>query len=154
MAGIAENGSGQGFARAFGDQLKAFLESKEVEFAEAAVMLGLDRKKGKSRLNSYFHDKETFNKKQKKKLMVRSEAGAEILYRVCARFGFEFEYEGYRIRAEKLDGTAVPTVEPQQLQFVFNRKFKLIEDKGDIRVNVTRPPGRIELSVSLKADAS
>jgi hypothetical protein len=73
---------------------------------------------------------------------------AELLAKACVLFGFGFEYEGYTIAARK-NGEPVP-VEEKQLHLQFTRQIDLAEN-GAITVGIKKPPGKIELSVSLKA---
>lgn len=128
------------FARAFGDALAKFLKKEGIPQIEAAKQLGL----GKARLNTYCHD----NPKGR-----RPEPSAEVLYLVCAELGFEFDYSGYKISAATLNGHGVkPDVKrPEQLEFKFDRRFDLTDQKGTVSVRIKRPPGRVEVSVSLKA---
>lgn len=149
MLGIADNGSGQLFARSFGDQLKQFLEAKVMQAAEAAEMLG----ETKQRLNGYLNDQKRLTKEQKI-VMARSKPEADFLCLVCVKLGFTFEYDGHRIRAEKLDGTPVPQIESRQLSLSFSGKFNLTDERNIVNVNVKRPQGRFDLSVSLRKTAS
>jgi transcriptional regulator with XRE-family HTH domain len=128
------------FARAFGDALGKFLKANGISQIAAANQLGL----GKARLNTYFHD----SRKGK-----RPEPSAEVLYLVCAGLGFEFDYRGYRIGAATLNGHGLkPAVkQPGQLEFEYDRQFHLTDQRGTVSVSVKRPPGRVEVSVSLKA---
>jgi transcriptional regulator with XRE-family HTH domain len=154
MTSIGNGDSGLGFARAFGKALRDFLNEKGTTQVNVASQLGLrDKKTGKpsrSRLNSYLTDSPSMPK-------------AEVLYLACTKLdGFEFAYNGYRINAETLNGNgAKPVVKPaEQLPLEFNRQFNLTDNKGFVTetgafvVKVKRPPGRIELSVSLKATKS
>ena len=133
----------QDFARAFGDALVKFLREKGLTQSDASKRLGLG-KKGKSRLNTYCHD----SPKGK-----RPTPDAEILYRVCADLGFEFDYKGYRITAETLNGNHSEPIEKpaEQLPLEFTGQFDLTDHKGTVSVSFKRPPGRVELSVYLKA---
>lgn len=134
------NGSSD-FARAFGDALFGFLEANGISQTEAADRLGL-AKGGKSRINTYCHD----SPKGK-----RPKPSAEVLYRACSVLGFSFDYKGYRISAATLNGRAKTEVkELEQLPLVFAGQFDLTDDKGTVSVSVKRPPGRIEVSLSLK----
>ena len=152
MNNLDDNDSKNGFGMAFGEQLESFLKQK-MSLAEAAQKLGVVEQN----LNHYLHVKEVTVKNKKAgtetKIKARTEPKLGMVYLICTRLGFTFEHDGYRIKAERLDGTPVPVVESQQLN-LFKRKFKLTEDNGDLRVDFSRPPGRITLSVSLKADAS
>ena len=154
MATNADNGSELDFARAFGDQLQKFIEGRNLSYAEAAVKLGLDKKKGKSRLNSYFHDSPRFVKKLNKRVMLRTSPDARILCAACTKLGFTFEYKGYRVSAETFPGAPAQPLQPEQLMLRFNRQFNLTGDRGAVRVKVDRPHGEIQLFVSLKAKAS
>jgi transcriptional regulator with XRE-family HTH domain len=133
----------QDFARAFGDALSQFLEKSRITQAEAARRLGLAREKGKARLNTYCHD----STKGK-----RAKPNAEILYLACAELGFAFEYKGYKISAATLNGSgAKPTEKPdEQLQIEFDGQFNLTDQTGTVSIAVRRPPGRIEVALSLK----
>jgi hypothetical protein len=67
---------------------------------------------------------------------------------------FEFEYNGCRVSESAFNGNGSgPKGAParEQLSFEFDRQFNLTEDKGAVSVTVRRPPGRIEISLSLKA---
>ena len=148
MTDIANTDSQQEFARAFGDALWRFLDGTGMGQSEAAKLLGLHDKNGKprrSRLHSYFRDSAKG---------MRTEASAQVLYLACTRLpGFYFDYAGYRMRAIKLGKKhrAKPT---EQLAFSFRRQFDLVNEAGNVNVRVKRPSGRIELSVSLNANAS
>ncbi|MCI0356629.1 MAG: hypothetical protein L0099_16580 [Acidobacteria bacterium] len=148
MAPIADVDAGppQDFARAFGDALSQFLQDRGIKQSDAARQLGLEEKKGKARLNTYCHDSP--NGKRRK-------PDAEILYLVCVKLGFSFEYRGYKISAATLNGKGRRLEKKaEQLTFRFDRQFGLTDEKGAVRVSVKRPPGRIELSLSLKARSS
>jgi hypothetical protein len=146
MPDIVDADSRQDFARAFGDALNQFLEHRGIRQSDAAKLLGLEN--GKARLNTYCHD----SRKGK-----RPKPNAEILYLACAKLpGFSFDYKGYRISAATLNGQGAKRSEKttEQLTLNFDRQFNLTEQAGSVRVTVKRPPGRIELSVSLDATAS
>ena len=134
----------QDFARAFGDALHNFLQEKGINQSEAARRLGLEEKAGKARLSTYCHDSPRGK---------RPKPDAEVLYLVCARLGFEFEYNGYRINAATLNGAGLkPTARPaEQLPLGFHGQFDLTDQRGTVSVSFKRPPGRVEVSVSLKA---
>jgi transcriptional regulator with XRE-family HTH domain len=131
------------FARAFGDALSQFLQANRITQAEAARRLGLAPGKGKARINTYCHD----STKGK-----RAKPDAEILYRVCAELGFAFEYRGFKISAAMLNGNGTkPREKPiEQFQIEFDGQFNLTETDGIVSINVKRPPGRIEVALSLK----
>jgi transcriptional regulator with XRE-family HTH domain len=128
------------FARAFGDALVKFLGEKGLTQADASERLRL----GKARLNTYCHD----SRKGK-----RPTPDAEVLYRVCVELGFEFDYKGYRITAETLNGNRSKPVEKpaEQIPLEFTGQFDLTDQKGTVSVSFKRPPGRVELSVHLRA---
>jgi transcriptional regulator with XRE-family HTH domain len=133
----------QDFARAFGDALVKFLRDKGLTQSDASRRLGFG-KAGKARLNTYCHD----SPKGK-----RPKPDAEVLYRVCAELGFEFEYKGFKISAETLNGNhATPVEKPaEQLPLEFSGQFDLTDRRGTVSVSLKRPLGRVELSVYLKA---
>ena len=154
MASSGNGDSGTGFARAFGSALRDFINEKGITQVDVAKLLGLkDKKTGtpsKSRLNSYLQDSPPMPE-------------AQVLYLACTKLdGFRFEYNGYRLNAETLRRNAsVLQVKPaEQMAFRFNRQFNLTDKNGAITevgafaVKVKRPPGRIEFSVSLKANKS
>jgi len=150
MADIAAPDPQHDFARAFGDALNQFLHARGIRKIDAARLFGLEDKNGnpkKARLSTYCHDSPTGK---------RPKPDAEILYLACTKLpGFYFDYRGYRISAATLNGHRAkrrqkPT---EQLTLHFDRQFSLTEEAGNVRVKVKRPPGRIELSVSLDATA-
>lgn len=138
-----QSGESQDFARAFGDALVKFLREKGLTQSDASKRLGLG-KSGKARLNTYCHD----SPKGK-----RPKPDAEVLYRVCAELGFEFDYKGYKITAETLNGNrSTQTEKPaEQLPLEFSGQFDLTGKKGTVSVSLKRPLGRVELSVYLRA---
>ncbi len=143
MANDTNGNSQQAFARELGDALRRFLNGKMGQ-SEAAKMLELYGKNGKpkrSTLNSYFHDREG----------KRTEVSALVLFLACTKLGFAFDYDGFRIRATKLGEKREQPV--SQMAFSFEQKFDLAENGGNVDVKVKRPPGRIELHVSLDAKA-
>jgi len=128
------------FAEAFGRALSKFLETKGLKQTEAVDKLGLDRR-AKARISSYCHDGK------------RPKPNAEILYLLCTKLDFTFEYRGYKISATSLNGGSPKAVQPtaEQLVFEFNRQFNLTTPGGTVSVIVKRPPDRVEVSISLKA---
>jgi hypothetical protein len=146
MADVADTDSQQEFARAFGDALGRFLDSRMGQ-SEAAKLLGLNGKDGKprrSRLNSYFRDSAGGR---------RTEASAQVLYLACAKLpGFYFDYGGYRLRAVKV-GKKQREKTNGQMAFSLHRQFELAKDAGNVDVTVKRANGRTELFVSLDAKA-
>jgi transcriptional regulator with XRE-family HTH domain len=133
----------QDFARAFGDALLKFLQEKGLTQSDAAKRLGLG-KEGKARLNTYCHDSPKGR---------RPKPDAEILYRVCAGLGFEFDYKEYRITAETLNGDRSGQIErpAEQLPLEFSGQFDLADQRGTVSVRFKRPLGRVELSMYLRA---
>ncbi len=139
-----EDSNSTHFARAFGDALEAFLQAKGISHADVARKLGLG-KRGVSRLGTYCHDAPNGT---------RATPSAAFLYQVCSGLNFEFEYNGYRVSEGALNGRSPGRKEApaeEQLSFEFDGQFNLTEDKGAVSVSVRRPPGRIEISLSLKA---
>jgi transcriptional regulator with XRE-family HTH domain len=134
--------SSDGFTAAFGDSLRAFLVSKGIDFSEAARRLGVERE------TLYTYWKSVNGKRRSPRV--------ELLFRACIEFEFEFEYNGYRVSATSLANTRKPPGKPlpQQIPFNFEREFNLTESDGNVLVHLKREPGRVELSVSLKAAAA
>lgn len=137
----AANGStSSDFARAFGDAFAAFLKAQNISQSEAAKLLGL----GKARINTYCHDSPSGK---------RRSPDAEVLYRACVELGFHFEFRGYRMSAQTVNGEAVRRAprRPQQLELEFDRQFDLTKEQGSVAVSIKRPPGRVEISLTLIA---
>jgi hypothetical protein len=148
MADIADPDSQQDFAKAIGDALSQFLEAKGWGQSQAAGLHELQDENGKarrSRLNSYFHDGTKGKQKGK-----RTEVSSQILFLACTKLGFYFDYGGYRLRAVRL-GEKQREKAGAQMSFSFQRQFNLTDKAGRVNVKVKRPPGRIELSVSIGA---
>ena len=143
MEEVTNSGS-QDFARTFGDALFRYLEARGMGQSGAADLLGLhdgDGRPRRSRINNYFHDSKGR----------RPKASAHLLYLACVKLpGFYFDYAGYRLRAVKL-GEKRREQSGEQMAFSFHRQFNLSGKAGRVNVRVKRPPGRIELSVSLGA---
>ena len=139
---MARTTSSEGFAKAFGEALLHFLNAKGMTQSDAAKMLGLGEE-GKARLNTYCHDSPRG---------ARPKPNAEILFLLCTRLGFDFEYKGYKISAATLNGNGLkPTEKPvEQLRIEFDGQFDLTDQEGTVSINVKRPPGRIEVALSLK----
>lgn len=132
----------QDFARAFGDALNRFLEDKGITQSDAAKQLGLGEE-GNARLSTYCHD----SPKGK-----RPTPNAEMLYLLCAKFGFDFEYNGYRISAATLNGRGIKVThkQPEQLLIRFDGQFNLTDEKGTVSIGIKRPPGRIEVALTVR----
>jgi transcriptional regulator with XRE-family HTH domain len=137
---------GADFATAFRDALVEYLNEKGLTQAEVAKLLGLG-KAGRARINTYC---------RRSPGKSPAKPDAEILYLLCVRIGFSFEYSGYRISAATLANLPVKPLPDavKQLAFEFDRQFKLTNEAGAISVTVKRPSGRIEVSLSLDAAAS
>jgi hypothetical protein len=139
------------FAHAFGDALSAYLDSNRIGQSAAARLLGIEanekgKRKGGSRIYSYCRDSKDGK---------RTKPDAEILYLACTRLqGFAFVYNGYRISAATLNGNGTrASKSAEQLSLDFGRQFNLTGNRGTVAVSVKRPPGRIELSISMDAKA-
>jgi hypothetical protein len=152
MATVVNPDPSKDFARAFGDALNDFLRQTRIGQSEAARLLGIEasegqKRKGGARIYSYCHDSKDGK---------RTKPNAEILFLACTKLpGFSFVYNGHKINAETLNGNgSKPANQPaEQLTFEFERQFNLITRQGTVEVKVSRPPGRIEVSLSLKARA-
>jgi len=129
-----------GFARVFGEELSRFLDAQHMSLAEAAREIGLGPE-GKARISAYCHDSPTGK---------RPRPNAELLYLLCSRLGFSFEYHGYKVTAEAMNGHRKPAEKPiEQLRITFDSQLNLTRREGEFFVDVKRPPGRIELSLVL-----
>jgi len=128
------------FARAFGNALAEFLIQKKISQNQAAQLLGI----GRAKLNTYCHDSPRG---------IRRKPDAEFLYLVCAKLGFEFHYNDFKISAATFHGRpAKPIGFPAgPLLRDFERQFNLTDETGTVTVSFKRPAGRVEMSVSLKA---
>jgi hypothetical protein len=152
MAYIGTSYPPHDFARAFGDALGDFLADRNIGQSEAARLLGLEaeggKRKGGARIYSYLHDS---------KAGKRTKPDAEVLFLACTKLqGFSFTYNGHKINAEALNGNGARPLERQaeQLPLEFERQFNLMRRQGTVDVRVSRPAGRISVSVSLSARAS
>ena len=133
MANIGNSGYQQEFAKALGNALWQYIDGRMGQ-ARAAEILGVRR----NRLNYYLHDLPNGKRK---------EPASSVLYLACTKFpGFAFEHGGYRLKAVKL-GEKRREKPSEQLAFSFYRQIKT----GKVNVKMKRPPGRIELSLSLGA---
>jgi transcriptional regulator with XRE-family HTH domain len=130
------------FARAFGNALGQFLRERGMTQSAAAKALGLGDE-GKARINTYCHDSPKGN---------RRKPNAEMLYLLCANLGFGFEYKGYKISAATLNGSGRKSAErsAEQLLIQFDGQFNLTDQTGTVSISVKRPPGRIQVALSLK----
>lgn len=134
--------SSDDFAHAFGTALQKFLQEEGVTQSDAAGRLGLS-KAGRARINTYCHGSSKGT---------RPNPSAEILYLVCTKLGFTFEYNGYKISAATVNGHAKSAEKTaEQLPLALDRQFDLTDQKGAVSVTVKQPPGRVEVSLSLKA---
>lgn len=127
------------FEDALSRALNSFLDSNSMSQIDAVRKLGIDEKKGKSRLSTYC-----------KKNGPWPRPGADFMYLLCTKLGFSFDYQGYRISAASLNGNgehAEPV--PEQLLITFEGQFDLTTEKRTMAVQVKRPPGRIEISLHM-----
>lgn len=153
MATVGNPDPPKDFAHAFGDALSEFLAQNNLGQSEVARLMGIEssnrgKRKGGARIYSYCRDSKDGS---------RPKPDGEILYLACTKLpGFSFVYNGYRINAETLNGNgSKPSQQPaEQLTLRFERQFNLTSRQGTVEVKVSRPPGRVEVSLSLKARAS
>jgi transcriptional regulator with XRE-family HTH domain len=122
------------FADAFGNAFEAFLGALGISEAEAAKSLGVER----ATLNTYTHG--VGGKRRR--------PPAEILFNACAALGFQFEYRGCRIVGVRHGAAIMP--EEKQLHLQFTKRLDLAET-GTVALGLKKPPGKVELSVSLRA---
>jgi len=129
------------FARAFGDALSQFLDWKQLSLAEAARQIGLGSE-GKARISAYCHDSPSGK---------RPQPNAELLYLLCSKLGFRFEYRGFKVTAEALNRhRPKPPEKPmEQLRIAFDGQINLTHRDGVFSMDVKRPAGRIEVSLLL-----
>jgi transcriptional regulator with XRE-family HTH domain len=129
------------FAKAFGESFGKFLGDRGMSQAKAAKLMGL---RGRARLNPYCHASADGT---------RPTPEADVLYLACTELGFQFDYKGKRISASTLNGNGVrpDAKQPEQLDLAFDRQLELTRLTGRVSVSLRRPPGRTEVSVSLKA---
>lgn len=130
----------QDFRLAFRNALQNFLIDKGLTQAGLARRLGIT----KQRLNAYFREENP----------ARPEI--EVLYSLCVKWGFSFEYKGYTISGATLEGVPVPAPASvaQQIPIDFEGQFKLTDQNGALSVTVKRPSGRLEVSLSIDAAVS
>jgi transcriptional regulator with XRE-family HTH domain len=147
MATVGDSGTPQSFTSAFSDALKKFLGDNHLGQSEAARKLGIEateegKRKGGARISSY--------------CCGRAKPDAEILYLLCAKLGFHFEYNGFRITAETMNGKRpkVAAEPAKQLTFDFERQFNLTRRQGTVMVKVKRRIRRIDVSLSLDGKAA
>lgn len=145
MPAIVDTDAPEDFASAFGDALAGYVRDRNMKQNDLVELLGLDAKIGKARISTYCKGGK------------RVKPNAEILCLACSRLpGFSFIYRGYRISAATVggNGTKPPEVPAEQLTLGFERQFNLTGKLGTVAVRVSRPQGRIEVSLSLEARAS
>ena len=153
MDAVRNNAPPNDFAHAFGDALDEFMRQKGIGQSETARLLGIEARKGEkrrggARIYSYCRDSKDGR---------RARPDAEILYLACTKLpGFSFVYNGHRINAEALNGNGgKPSERPsEQLSLGFERQFNLTDNQGTVEVKLKRPPGRLEVSISVNARAS
>jgi hypothetical protein len=131
---IIDDMSSDVFADLLGSALIDFFKTTDFSESDAASRM----KMGRGTLNTYTSGVNG----------ERRRPPAELLAKACVQLGFEFEYEGYVIAARK-KGKARVAQESQQLHLEFKRLIDLAQN-GAITVGLRKPPGKIELSVSLK----
>jgi hypothetical protein len=138
---VRENSSE--FARAFGDALSQFLNGKQLSLTDAARELGLGPE-GKARISAYCHDSPSGK---------RPKPNAELLYLLCSKLDFRFEYRGVKITAEALNGhrPKVPEKRIEQLRIAFDGQLNLTQPDGVFSMEVRRPVGRVELTLLLNS---
>ena len=131
------------FARVFGAALDRFLRESGISQTQAVKALGLELNKGKARINTYCRG--------------RSDGtwpvpDAEILYLLCTKLGFSFDYQGYTITATSFNGSGPRRNERplEQLSIHFDGQFNLTDQDGAVLIDVKRPPGRIDVTLSLQ----
>jgi len=139
---MEQSADSEDFARAFGNALDQFLRGKGMNQSDAAKALGLGAE-GKARLNTYCHDSPKGTRRR---------PNAQMLYLLCVKLGFAFEYKGYKISAATLNGSGRKSAEKpaEQLLIEFDGQFNLTDQTGTVSISVKRPPGRIEVALSLK----
>ena len=133
------------FSTAFGNALQQFIDEQGLSQSDVADRIGLSSKSGRARINTYCHVPPNGK---------RPKPSAEILYLLCTKLGFAFEYHGYKITAASLNGRgAVKRTDDQekQLPLPLERQFNLTEEFGTVSVAVKKPSNKVEVSLSLKA---
>jgi transcriptional regulator with XRE-family HTH domain len=123
------------FVRAFGEALDGFLKTNGISESDASRRMGMER----ATLNTYTHGL-TDGKRRR--------PTAEVLAKACI-LGFVFEYGGHQIVALR-NGERIIT-EERQLHLEFTRELDLTANGGAVAVGLKRPPGRVALTVSLRA---
>ncbi len=75
-----------------------------------------------------------------------------MLYLLCVKLGFGFEYKGYKISAATLNGNGAKPIDrpAEQLLIQFDGQFNLTDRTAAVTIDIKRPPGRIEVALSLK----
>lgn len=133
------------FSDAFGNALQGFMTAKGLSQTDVADQIGLSSKSGRARINTYCHLPPNGK---------RPKPSAEILYLLCTKLGFAFEYNGYKISAATLNGRGKLKTTPkeeEQLPLPLERQFDLTGQSGTVSVVVKRPSAKVEVSLSLKA---
>lgn len=151
MASSSNGDSKVEFARSFRSALRKFMGEQGQGPTGVASALGITNAKtskpAKQRINNYLREPP-------------SPPEGQILYLACTRLeGFRFEHEGFRLIAQAVprNGAAPQERPAKQMAFRFRRKFNFTDQKGSVietgafLVKVKRPPGRVEVSLSLKA---
>ena len=130
----------EAFTENFSQALADFL--KDQGMSEAAASRGMEMER--ATLNTY--TKGAPGKDGEKRRKCRPTA--ELLARACI-LGFAFEFEGHVIVALK-DGQRI-AAEERQLHLEFTREFDLANNGETVAQGLKKAPGRVELTVSLKA---
>ena len=123
------------FPSLFGDALAKFLAENGITEAEAARRMDI----GRATLNTYT------------RVSGRCLPNAEVLAKACTALGFQLEYDGKKIVATKEEAELPALPKQDQLGLPFDEEFDLSDGERTISVSLRRPPGRIEVSLSLKA---
>jgi hypothetical protein len=114
-----------------------------MSLAEAAREIGLGSE-GKARISAYCHE----SPKGK-----RPKPNAELLYLLCSKLGFGFEYRGYKVTAAAMNGARpkLAAKPAEQLRIAFDGQLDLTSQEGRFSMDTKRPPGRIEVSLVLSS---
>jgi transcriptional regulator with XRE-family HTH domain len=132
------------FSTAFGDALRDFIDTKKLSQADVAEQIGLDSKSGRARISTYCHIPADGK---------RPKPSAEILYLLCTKLGFAFEYKGYKISAASMNGHGMlktKEADEMQLPLPWERQFNLTGNAGTVSVAVKKPSSTVEVSLLLK----
>jgi hypothetical protein len=70
---------------------------------------------------------------------------------IRTELGFSFEYQGFKISAATVNGRPKAAEKQAEQLPLIDSQFDLTDEKGTVSVSVKQPPGRVEVSLSLKA---